>query len=330
MKQDKNLIIFTHGGGRFANQLFSYAHLIAFLAENDYKYDLINLSFCPYAHLLENTSKNLACTFPTKHKQWQALQKLKDILQFLPDKISNSGRIRNNIVAPDIQSIIAQDVSGLKDIPGKQKDKFDLNNPDDVDLLNQAKFTLLAGWKVRSWLLVEKHQHTVRECLALKESHAATATKFIQELRQKYDYLIGVLIRHYDYRFMLEGKYFFETQQYIDWIQQAQDLFGTSSKVGFVVASDEPQYFELFKYLNVNFATGIAVGKGHYLESMAELSQCDMIMTPPSTFGVWAAFLGDIPILPLCDPSQVVSKQNLLYNNIFDAVFHPEMSVLVK
>jgi hypothetical protein len=63
---------------------------------------------------------------------------------------------------------------------------------------------------------------------------------------------------------------------------------------------------------------------------MAELSQCDMIMTPPSTFGVWAAFLGDIPILPLCDPSQVVSKQNLLYNNIFDAVFHPEMSVLVK
>ncbi len=90
------------------------------------------------------------------------------------------------------------------------------------------------------------------------------------------------------------------------------------------------QSFEIVQTANVNFATGIAVGKGHYLESMAELSQCDMIMTPPSTFGVWAAFLGDIPILPLCDPSQVVSKQNLLYNNIFDAVFHPEMSVLVK
>ncbi|MCZ8117885.1 MAG: alpha-1,2-fucosyltransferase [Microcystis sp. LE18-22.4A] len=339
MKQDKNLIIFTHGGGRFANQLFSYAHLIAFLAENDYKYDLINLAFWPYAHLLENTSKNLACTFPTKHKQWQALQKLKDILQFLPDKISNSSRIRNNIArflynyasfAPDIQSIIAQDVSGLKDIPGKQKDKFDLNNSDDVDLLNLAKVTLLAGWKVRSWPLVEKHQETVRDCLALKESHTATATKFTQELRQKYDYLIGVLIRHYDYRFMLEGKYFFETQQYINWIQQAQDLLGTSSKVGFVIASDEPQDFELFKHLNVHFATGIAGGKGHYLESMAELSQCDMIMTPPSTFGVWAAFLGDLPILPLYALSQVISNQDLLYNNIFDAIAHPEMSVLVK
>ena len=338
-QQDKNLIVFTHGGGRFANQLFSYAHLIAFLAENDYKYDLINLAFWPYARLLENTSKNLACTFPTKHNQWKALQKTRDLLQVFPDKIANSGRIRNNIARllynyaalnSDIQSIIAEDVSGLKDIPGKQKDKFDLNNPDDVDLLNQAKFTLLAGWKVRSWLLVEKHQHTVRECLALKESHAATATKFIQELRQKSDYLIGVLIRQYDYRFILEGKYFFETQQYIDWIQQAQDLFGTSFKVGFVVASDEPQDFELFKHLNVHFATGIAVGKGHYLESMAELSQCDMIMTPPSTFGVWAAFLGDIPILPLYDPSQVVSKQDLLYGNIFDAIAHPEMSVFVK
>jgi hypothetical protein len=338
-QQYKNLIVFTHGGGRFANQLFSYAHLIAFLAENDYKYDLINLSFWPYAHLLENTSKNLACTFPTKHNQWKALQKTRDLLQGFPDKIANSGRIRNNIARllynyaalnSDIQSIIAEDVSGLKDIPGKQTDKFDLNNPEDVDLLNQAKFTLLAGWKVRSWILVEKHQQTIRECLALKESHTATATKFIQELKQKYDYLIGVLIRHYDYRFMLEGKYFFETQQYVNWIQQAQDLFGTSSKVGFVVASDEPQDFELFKHLNVNFATGIAGGKGHYLESMAELSQCDMIMTPPSTFGVWAAFLGDIPILPLYALSQVVSKQDLLYNNIFDAIAHPEMSVLVK
>lgn len=339
MKQDKNLIIFTHGGGRFANQLFSYAHLIAFLAENDYKYDLINLAFWPYAHLLENTSKNLACTFPTKHEQWKALQKIRELLQVFPEKISNSGRMRNIIVrllynyasfAPEIQSIIAQDVSGLKNIPGKQKDTFDLGNPDDVDLLNQAKVTLLAGWKVRSWPLVEKHQETVRECLALKEDYTIIATKFIQELRQQYDYLIGVLIRHYDYRIMLEGKYFFETQQYIKWIEQAQDLFGTSSKVGFVIASDEPQDFELFKNLNVNFATGIAGGKGHYLESMAELSQCDMIMTPPSTFGAWAAFLGNIPILPLCDPSQVVSKQDLLYNNIFDAVSNPYMSDLVK
>jgi hypothetical protein len=34
--------------------------------------------------------------------------------------------------------------------------------------------------------------------------------------------------------------------------------------------------------------------------------------------------------LPLYDPSQVVSKQDLLYGNIFDAIAHPEMSVFVK
>ena len=33
MRLEKKLIIFTHGGGRFANQLTSYVQLIAFLID---------------------------------------------------------------------------------------------------------------------------------------------------------------------------------------------------------------------------------------------------------------------------------------------------------
>lgn len=338
MKQDKNLIIFTHGGGRFANQLFNYAHLIAFLEENDYKYDLINLAFWPYAHLLENTSKNLPCTFPSKHNQWKSLQRIREFSDVFPGKVNR--KIFNNIIRllhnysslnSEIQSIIGGKISSIfENIPGNRKDKFDLENPDDVNLLNQAKVTLLAGWSIRSWPLVKKHQKVIGEYLALNEKYTVIATNFIQQLRKKHDYLIGVFIRLNDYKRVHDGKYFFETQQYVNWIEQAQDLFGSSSKVGFVVASDEPQDFEQFKYLNVHFATGIAGGKGHYLESMAELSQCDLIMTPPSTFSTWAAFLGDIPILPLYAASQVIGKQDLLYNHIFDAISHIYMSDMVK
>ena len=307
MSQEKNLIIFTHGGGRFANQLFSYAHLIAFLVENNYKYDLINMAFWPYAHLLENTSNNLACTFPTIHNQWQILQNTREFLQIFPSKVYSGTKIRNGIVRllysysffnSDIRSIIANDISELIQ-QTNNNDTFDLNDSDDIDLLNLSKVTFLAGWGVRSWTLVEKHQKIIRECLLPNIIYINTAKIFIQELRGKYDYLIGLLIRQGDYKLMLEGKYFFETQQYIDWIRQAQEVFGHSSKVGFVIASDQPQDFNKFKDLNVNFATGSAIGKGHFLENMMELSMCDLIMTPPSTFSVWAAFLGNIPILPL-------------------------------
>ena len=81
MNKSKKIIIFTHGGGRFTNQLINYGHLIGFLAENNYEFDLINMAFWQYAHLLEMTSHDFICSFPTKHKQWKYLGIIKNILR---------------------------------------------------------------------------------------------------------------------------------------------------------------------------------------------------------------------------------------------------------
>ena len=337
MNSSKKLIIFTHGGGRFTNQLISYGHLIGFLAENKDDFALINMAFWRYAHLLKMTSADSRCTFPTQHNQWKHLEIIKKLFDLLPKK--GSGRIWNNIIrilygygaiSPGVQTIIAKDVSGLNYCLGENIDSLDLANPEDINLLNRAKVTILGGWGVRSWPLFKKHQIKIKNSLALNSEYTRIAEEFIQSLREKYEFLIGVLIRQGDYRLYAQGKYFFDTDQYITWIEQAKELFGASSKVGFVVASDEPQDIDKFKNLDVHFATGIAGGRGHYLESMAELSKCDLIMTPPSTFGVWAAFLEDKPVLPLCETSQVISRMDLLKNHIFEALAHPHLSVAVK
>ena len=338
MSKNKKLIVFTHGGGRFTNQLISYSHLIAFILENQHEFDLINMAFWPYAHLLEMTSSDLLCRLPTQHNRWRQLENLRASLNALPAKLSVRARSNSirvlyayGTISPGIQTIIAKETLGFRYCFGKKIDGLDLANFDDISLLNQAKITFLAGWGIRSWSLFKKYQPTIIKYLAIRKRYTDIAKNFVESLRNKYDFLIGILIRQGDYRKYKQGRYFFETEQYIRWMVQAKEIFSTtSSKIGFIVASDEPQEWEKFKDLNVHFATGIAGSQGHYAESMAELSQCDMVMTPPSTFGVWAAFVGNIPILPLYKTSQTISKANLLNNHIFDAIVHPHLSVAVK
>ena len=333
----KKLIVYTHGGGRFANQLICYSHLIGFLIENDYKFDLINLAFWDYSDLLEKTSDNSICTFPTQHNRWEALAAIKKIFMLKRKRSSKELRYASLIQAlytigyftPNMQSIIANDATVLSCLARKIT-SFDLENEEDIKLLNRAKITILGGWKIRSWSLFKKHQAEIRNSLALKAKYTKIAEDFIYSLRKKYDFLIGVLIRQTDYAIFGQGRYFFNTDQYIEWIEQAKNLFSTTAKVGFVIASDEPQNIDKFSNLDVHFATGIAGGKGHYLESMAELSKCDLIMTPPSTFGVWSAFLGDIPIMPLYQKNQILDRQDLLKNHIHEAISHPHLSVSVR
>ncbi len=336
MHENKKLIIFTHGGGRFANQMISYAHLIAFIIETHYQYDLINLAFFPYAHLLDATANDSLCTFPTKHQQWKQLAEFQKFLNLLPIRLSQKLRINflrilyfYGYLTSKIQSIIAQDASQLTYIIGHHQDEFDLNNSKTINYFEKAQITLLAGWNVRSWTLFKKHEDFIRRKLTPRVDFAIAGKLFIDHLRQHYTILVGVLIRQADYRSFAGGKYFFDTIQYVDWMHQVRKLFSSTDIIGYVVASDEAQDIQFFKNLNVYFATGIEGGKGHYLESMVELSLCDLIMTPPSTFSIWAAFLGNIPMLPLYTINQVVTQADILHYHIYDALKHPHLSIAV-
>ena len=340
-REEKKLIIFTHGVGRFGNQLIAYGHLIAFLLENEDRFDFINMSFWDYAHLLESTSQSGLCTSPTKHQQWQYLRFIRYLQDFKLPK--GSARLRTNIIRIlyalvrnpllnnyGTQSIIVNDANRTTYVIGTRRDYLDLNDSDNISIFDRANVTLLSGWGIRNWSLFEKHQHSIRDCMKIRRKYTEIGEKFISNLRKRYDIIIGVMIRQGDYQIWINGRYFFETEQYVEWMRQVQIVFGESTQnIGFVVSSDEQQEIEKFHGLNVHFTTGIAGGSGHYVESMVELSLCDMIMTPPSTFSTWAAFIGDIPIIPLYDVSQVMKKDDVQKRHIYDAIRHPHLSMSV-
>lgn len=108
------------------------------------------------------------------------------------------------------------------------------------------------------------------------------------------------------------------------------EQYHANSKVCFVIASDDVQNMDEFKNHDVYFSTGSKSMGGHFAESLAELSLCDLIVSPPSTFGVLASFLGNVPLLPLYDKNQHFNEYNIIRNSIFDAIQHEHLSRSVK
>jgi hypothetical protein len=320
-------IFFTHGGGRFGNQMFSYAQLLAFVFEQQ-DIDLVNIACWEYADLLENTYQNKVCTTSLDRQHYLGMR----LLRWLCEKtfVKNGSVAKRFIIyllylyagnplakhyqtqaiaATISDSLLAQKISD-----------FDLSQPASQAVINQANNTFLSGWNICNWQLVEKYQDQIRDYLRIHHQYTDISKSFIADLQPKYDFIIGVMIRHGDYKIWGDGCYYYDVQQYAHWMTSLAEIFRDRGKIGFVIASDSPQKSTDFGDHKVYFTTGIAGGQGHYLESLVQLSLCDLIITPPSTFSLWAAFLGNIPVLPLMTADQIIAKEQLLQNHLFDFI----------
>lgn len=299
-------IVYTKGGGRLGNQLVNYANLLAFQLEYP-EFEVYDLAFVPYLKTYGRDDLELADVSELEFDGvWKRLvrifwgwDRIASIRDFYP-----INRLRHQSIHhfagwhPDAQSIIGGKPHALFDIPGDRYDEFDLTEDANVDRLRSKDLTVLAGWGVRCWPLVSKHLATIRERLQPGERHRSVAESFVAPLREKHDKLVGVLIRQGDYRNWNGGRYFFESTRYKELVEAYAAEY-PSQDVGFLIASDETQDGRLFSADDFIFATGEAVGPGHYLENFCELSLCDEVLTPPSTFSVFAAVLGDVPVVPL-------------------------------
>lgn len=320
-------IIFTHGGGRLGNQLFSYAQLLAFCFEQN-NIDIINMAFWEYVNLLEISKKDKLCTKSMDLNKSFFLRLLQKTCTYF--HIENNSSIKRFVIYlmyfyggnPFAKHYQLQSISAIDSdfLFCRKVQEINLADPENAKIIHEAKTTFLSGWGICSWQLVEKHQQKIRKFLKIRQDYFDIGNSFISGKRENHDFLIGVMIRQGDYQYYQNGRHYFSTEQYSAWIDELNELFGDRGNIGFIVSSDTPQKLQDFRNNNVYFTTGIAGGSGHYIESMVELSLCDIIVSVPSTFSMWAAFIGNIPILPLIEIGQVLSQDSLLSNNLFDYV----------
>jgi hypothetical protein len=313
-------IIFTHGGGRLANQLISHAHLLAFCAQHPRRFSLCNIALWPwraqlaYAPAVSNgTRPNTAAqiceillkAIAGKHGHNTFLRLIYRMAGLWP----NLARFRT----PDIDKAFLVQATAVPPI--------DLASQEAVALLTREPTVLLCGWQIRSWALVHTHRALILQRTLPSAQIAESAERLVGKMRAKCDFLVGVHIRRGDYRIYRNGCFFYELQQYADWMRQLQQRYAGFGSVGFLICSDEIFGLQDFEGLNVMAAWEFEEALP-FRDNVA-LSRCDVLMGPPSTFALWAAFSGTIPMLVLTDQSVDMLLEPALQDSFFSWLRHP-------
>lgn len=332
----KPTLIFTHGGGRLGNQLINFAHLYSFWLEYKSEIDVINMGFWPYADLFELTYKNPSCVFSLSGNKYKSYELLNDIYN---GPLNKNRRYLNQFLrlihfwyclSPSAQSIRKGEVPNfLKYLTGKTRQDFDLDSTSSVALIKSRKKSAVAGWPVRSWRLFEKYKDVIKEDLQFSREYKSAANDYISKLRKDADFVIGVFIRQGDYKYWFDGRYYFEIPFYKRIMAEITESY-KNKKICFVIASDDVQNISDFGNMNVHLTTGSIAMGGHFVESLAELALCDLIISPPSTFSIWASFSGSKPLLPLISEIQSFNETDIVYKNFLDALNHPHLKNSIK
>ena len=130
------------------------------------------------------------------------------------------------------------------------------------------------------------------------------AESFIANIRESSDMIIGVHIRHGDYKTWRNGRHFYTIEEFHQFMLRLQQLYG-NKKIAFFISSNANFSLESFEGCHC-----YRYGKepsGDILD-LYTLSLCDRIIGPWSTFSRWASFIGEIPLCFIKEKNQQFSE----------------------
>ena len=269
----RRFIILSNRYGNIGNQLYMTCFLVHWA--KTYNVLTFNNGLIGNDHYFKNTKYNLFLNYPFK-RSFFSFSKLKNIISKSIDRIS--------IRLPKDSTL--QKLLSLKKIEIKSDSKLqDITN-------NILKNRILF---LRDFIHDVSYSY-FKDSFDSISSYLHPLSKFDKTIREPInklsdnEILIGVVIRHGDYRYWKNGKYFLETSIYHRWMIESEKLF-SPKKIGFFIASDERQDLSIFSNQNIFFRSGNPVS------NLYSLANCDYLITVPSSFAGWAHFIGKVPCL---------------------------------
>lgn len=128
----------------------------------------------------------------------------------------------------------------------------------------------------------------------------------IEEWQRQGKNVVGLHVRRGDYRSWENGRYFYGDDNYADFVYRIRSLLreqGLDSEV--IVFSSEPT--ALADKLRLHQSVNLWI-VDHYL-----MSKCDYLLGPPSTFTMWASFIGHAKYYHVRDLAQVFELSNFCH-----------------
>ncbi len=135
-----------------------------------------------------------------------------------------------------------------------------------------------------------RHKQTILKLFEPRAGSKKKVDALFSSLRASPGPIIGVHIRRGDYAKFHGGAYLFDDDVYKSYMKALQDEF-EGRTVCFFLSSDELLDYSRFDGFTIAFNDHPAM-----VEDVYALSKCDYIIGPPSTFSMWASFVGDVPL----------------------------------
>ncbi len=277
------MFIVANKPGQLANRLFLFSKFIAFAKE--YNVRILNPSFDEYAELFQSTSRDLLCSYPSSQSYFSPHTEARKLLYYFTYYLA--------------RTLVRLKINGnhLKTISIDWDVECRLDDPEIVGMIRKWQVVFAQGWQFNCDAALQKHASYVREHFTPLEKHLRAISDAISAARTGADLLIGVHVRHGDYKQFLGGKYYYEFEKYGSIIDHVEGLF-PSRRVRFLVCSNASEYERKFSGSRFSFGPGTPV------EDLYSLARCDYLIGPPSTFTLWASFYGNVPLYQISDPDR--------------------------
>lgn len=280
----RRIIILDHNRGRLANLLWNSASIFAYCREKGYDFE--NYSFPPpYQKFFTfDVSRSLIKFF--------FFSSFKDTL--LSKKLRLYHRYAQFIKLTHKKSILSSESSMGYFFylpPSHAEDQSQTKKVLEVEA-SPATTLYFTGGLFRNPDGMRKYHSDIQKYFRPQEFIMKKVEDFFIPLRAQYTHIVGVHIRQGNYKTFYSGKYYFTPNDVQIMLGDYLKKTGRRrDETVFVICSDENVDLAIFKdFQAVKSIGGIA-------EDLFTLSMTDLIIGSQSTYGMFAAYYGNIPIV---------------------------------
>lgn len=279
---EKEIIILRHNGGQLGNQLLLYTSIFAYCLEKGYK--CTNYSFYEYNKYFQFKNRNFWIRFFEKLSEIK-INKSRVIVYLIYKYTSYLLQIfkKGLLVKEDPMNTFylpptPTDIVKHQEIIAKIEDSSD-------------KLIYIDGWSFRNPFGLRKYRKQIIKFFQPKKDIVKNVRNFIKPLKEKFS-LIGVHIRQGEYKSkkFMGGEWYFNEEEVANILRGYLREEGKNpDKILFILCSDGP--------LDISYFTGlkIQISNGSMIQDLITLSMCGTIIGSNSTFGSFAAYIGNIP-----------------------------------
>ena len=132
------------------------------------------------------------------------------------------------------------------------------------------------------------------------------AERMMAEIRLDNDLVVGIHIRHGDYKTFWDGRYYYTLEEYHQFMLQIKALH-PDKRVAFFISSNEQ--FDVSTFEGCRCYRFGKEPSGDMLD-LHTLSLCDRILGPWSTYSRWASFIGEVPLCFIKQKSQQLTDED--------------------